>query len=61
MKRMGIEATPEIVNTDQGSQFTSQEFVQAIKDQGCRLSMDGWGAWRDNIFIERLSKTVKYE
>lgn len=53
--------TPEIVNTDQGSQFTSQEFVQTVKDQGCRLSMDGRGAWRDNIFIERLWKTVKYE
>ncbi len=53
--------TPEIVNTDQGSQFTSQEFVQTVKYQGCRLSMDGRGAWRDNIFIERLWKTVKYE
>jgi len=53
--------TPEIVNTDQGSQFTSVEFVQAVKEQSCRISMDGRGAWRDNIFVERLWKTVKYE
>jgi len=53
--------TPEIVNTDQGSQFTAAEFVQAVEDQGCRLSMDGRGAWRDNVFVERLWKTVKYE
>jgi len=53
--------TPEIVNTDQGSQFTANEFVQAVKDQRCKLSMDGRGAWRDNIFVERLWRTVKYE
>ncbi|MBM9606727.1 IS3 family transposase [Desulfopila inferna] len=53
--------TPEIVNTDQGSQFTSEEFIQTVKDRGCRISMDGRGAWRDNIFVERLWKTVKYE
>ncbi|MBT8360031.1 MAG: IS3 family transposase [Desulfobacterales bacterium] len=52
---------PEIVNTDQGSQFTAGEFVQKVKDHGCKLSMDGRGAWRDNIFVERLWKTVKYE
>jgi putative transposase len=52
---------PEIINTDQGSQFTADEFVRAVKDQGCRLSMDGRGAWRDNVFVERLWKTVKYE
>jgi putative transposase len=52
---------PEIVNTDQGSQFTAQEFVQAVKDQGCSLSMDGCGAWKDNVFVERLWKSVKYE
>ncbi len=45
--------TPEIVNTDQGSQFTAEEFVQAVKDRGCRMSMDGRGAWRD-IFHGRL-------
>lgn len=52
---------PEIVNTDQGSQFSAHEFVQAVKDQGCQLSMDGRGAWRDNVFVERLWKSVKYE
>lgn len=45
---------PEIINTDQGSQFTAEEFVQAVKDKGCKLSMDGRGAWRDNVFVERL-------
>ena len=53
--------TPEIVNTDQGSQFTAQAFVPAVKDRGCHLSMDGRGAWRDNVFVERLWKSVKYE
>ena len=53
--------TPEIVNTDQGSQFTAIEFVTAVKDRGCKLSMDGRGAWRDNVFVERLWKSVKYE
>ena len=53
--------TPEIINTDQGSQFTADEFVKAVKDQGCQLSMDGRGAWRDNIFVERLWRSVKYE
>ncbi len=52
---------PEIVNTDQGSQFTAHEFVHAVKNQGCSLSMDGRGAWRDNVFVERLWKSVKYE
>lgn len=52
---------PEIINTDQGSQFTAEEFVQAVRDRGCSLSMDGRGAWRDNVFVERLWKSVKYE
>ena len=52
---------PEIVNTDQGSQFTAYEFVETVKAHGCQLSMDGRGAWRDNIFVERLWKTIKYE
>ena len=55
---MGI---PEIVNTDQGSQFTASEFTDAVLDKGCRLSMDGRGAWRDNVFVERLWRSVKYE
>ena len=53
--------TPEIVNTDHGSQFTAQALVQAVKDRGCHLSMDGRGAWRDHVFVERLWKSVKYE
>jgi len=53
--------TPEIFNTDQGSQFTSAEFTQALKDRGIRISMDGKGCWRDNVFVERLWKTIKYE
>ena len=53
--------TPEIVNTDQGSQFTAEEFARAVRARGCRLSMDGRGAWRDNVFVERLWRSVKYE
>jgi len=53
--------TPEMVNTDQGSQFSAQEFVHAVKEQGCKFSMDGRGAWRDTVFVERLWKSVKYE
>jgi putative transposase len=52
---------PEIMNTDQGSQFTSQVFTQYLKQNEIRISMDGKGAWRDNVFIERLWRTVKYE
>jgi putative transposase len=53
--------TPQIVNTDQGSQFTAEEFTQAVLARGCKLSMDGRGAWRDNVFVERLWRSVKYE
>jgi putative transposase len=53
--------TPEIVNTDQGSQFTATEFTDVVLAQGCKLSMDGRGAWRDNVFVERLWRSVKYE
>jgi len=52
---------PEIVNTDQGSQFTSDEFTEAVLRRKCQLSMDGRGAWRDNVFIERFWRTIKYE
>jgi putative transposase len=52
---------PAIINTDQGSQFTAEEFTQAVLARGCQLSMDGRGAWRDNVFIERLWRSVKYE
>jgi len=52
---------PEIVNTDQGSQFTAEEFTGVVLARGCKLSMDGRGAWRDNVFVERLWRSVKYE
>ena len=52
---------PEIVNTDQGSQFTAIEFTDVVLAKGCKLSMDGRGAWRDNVFVERLWRSVKYE
>ena len=50
-----------IINTDQGSQFTSDAFVAAVATSGARLSMDGKGAWTDNIFIERFWRSLKYE
>ena len=53
--------TPEIMNTDQGSQFTSQAFTGFLKEHGIKISMDGKGSWRDNVFIERLWRSVKYE
>lgn len=53
--------TPEIFNTDQGCQFTSSEFVTLLKSHGIQISMDGKGCWRDNVFVERLWKTIKYE
>ena len=52
---------PEIMNTEQGSQFTSQAFTGLLKDNGIQISMDGKGAWRDNVFVERLWRSVKYE
>ena len=52
---------PEIFNTDQGSQFTSAAFTDLLIENGIAISMDGKGAWRDNVFVERLWKSVKYE
>jgi len=52
---------PDIFNTDQGSQFTSIDFIKLLKDEGIAISMDGKGAWRDNVFVERLWRTIKYE
>ena len=52
---------PAIMNTDQDSQFTSAEFLAALKNAGIAISMDGRGQWRDNVFVERLWKSVKYE
>jgi putative transposase len=53
--------TPGIFNTDQGSQFTSSAFTNALRDQGISISMDGRGRWLDNVFIERLWRSLKYE
>ncbi len=52
---------PDIFNTDQGSQFTSREFTALLIGSGIKISMDGKGAWRDNVFVERIWKSVKYE
>jgi putative transposase len=52
---------PEIFNTDQGSQFTSSEFTGFLQINGILISMDGKGCWRDNVFVERLWRSIKYE
>ena len=52
---------PEIFNTDQGSQFTSTSFTDVLLQAGIAISMDGKGSWRDNVFVERLWRSVKYE
>jgi putative transposase len=52
---------PEICNTDQGSQFTSEAWIKTLQDAGIAISMDGKGRWIDNVFIERLWRSVKYE
>jgi putative transposase len=53
--------TPEILNTDYGSQFTGTAFVELVQQHGIQISMDGKGSWRDNVFVERLWRSVKYE
>ena len=52
---------PDIFNSDQGAQFTSIDFIKVLKDAEIAISMDGKGAWRDNVFVERLWRTIKYE
>jgi putative transposase len=52
---------PEIFNTDQGSQFTSHDFTRVLLKSEIAISMDGKGAWRDNVFVERLWRSIKYE
>ena len=52
---------PEIFNTDQGSQLTSEAFTEQLKKNGIQISMDGKGCWRDNVFVERIWRTIKYE
>jgi putative transposase len=58
MARFG---TPEVFNTDQGSQFTSPRFTGLLQRAGVRISMDGRGRWMDNVFVERLWRSLKYE
>lgn len=58
---IGQYGCPEIFNTDQGCQFTSHEFTGLLKDHGIQISMDGKGCWRDNVFVERLWRSLKYE
>ncbi len=58
LNRYGV---PEIFNTDQGSQFTSYEFTRTLREAGVRISMDGRGRWMDNVMIERLWRSLKYE
>jgi putative transposase len=52
---------PGIFNTDQGSQFTSSAFTGVLSSNDIKISMDGKGAWRDNVFVERLWRSIKYE
>ena len=56
-----LHGKPEIFNTDQGSQFTSSDFIEVLDGREISISMDGKGAWRDNVFVERLWRSVKYE
>ena len=58
LARFGV---PEIFNTDQGCQFTSEDWIKRPEATGCRMRMDGKGRWVDNVFIERLWRSVKYE
>ena len=55
------DGCPDIFNTDQGSQFTSEDFTSVLKDNHIKISMDGKGRWVDNVFVERLWRSVKYE
>jgi len=61
LERALEQATPEIFNSDQGAQLTSQEFTDCLKNAGIAISMDGRGAWYDNVLIERLWRSVKWE
>ena len=55
------QGTPDVFKTDQGSQFTSREFTKILQAQSARISMGGRGRYQDNIFVERLCRTVKYD
>ena len=61
LKEVLGQGQPEVFNTDQGSQFTSLEFTHVLQEHGVKISMDGKGRYTDNIFVERLWRTLKYE
>jgi putative transposase len=58
---VSLYGMPQIMNTDQGSQFTSSAFIDVLTAHQIQISMDGKGCWRDNVFVERLWRTIKYE
>ena len=58
---LACHGKPDVFNTDQGSQFTGSAFTGVLANNGIAISMDGKGAWRDNVFVERLWRSVKYE
>jgi len=58
---LSMNEKPEIFNTDQGSQFTSEVFTEQLRKNNIAISMDGKGCWRDNVFVERIWRTIKYE
>jgi putative transposase len=58
---LSMNEKPEIFNTDQGSQFTSEAFTEQLRKNEISISMDGKGCWRDNVFVERIWRTIKYE
>ena len=58
---IAVYGPPEIFNTDQGAQFTSSAFTEVVERNGVKISMDGKGRWLDNVFIERLWRSLKYE
>ena len=61
LKKLLSKGKPEVFNTDQGSQFTSEAFTGLLEQHGVRVSMDGKGRYTDNLFIERLWRSLKYE
>ena len=56
-----LHGNPEIMNTDQGCQFTSENWIKSLKDKGIVVSMDGKGRWIDNVIVERFWRSIKYE
>lgn len=61
LKRAFEQAKPEIINSDQGSQFTNEDYIKLLQSEGIKISMDGKGRALDNIFVERFFRTLKYE